>query len=59
AENTLSLYPEIDAIVLGEGERTLMEWLPVSHNRAAWKDIKGLAFMDDNRYVTTGPGEVI
>ncbi|MFZ2632262.1 MAG: radical SAM protein [Desulfosalsimonadaceae bacterium] len=59
AENTLNLYPEIDAIVLGEGERTLMQWLPVSGNRSAWKAIKGLAFMDDHRFVTTGPGEFI
>ncbi len=59
AENTLSLYPEIDAIVLGEGERTLMDWLPVSGNRSAWKSIKGLAFMDNHRFVATGPGEFI
>jgi len=59
AENTLNLYPEIDAIVLGEGESTLMQWLPVSGNRSAWKNIKGLAFMEDHRFVTTGPGEFI
>jgi len=59
AENTLGLYPEIDAIVLGEGERTLMQWLPEYRNPSAWKDIRGLAFMADQGFVTTGPGEFI
>lgn len=59
AENTLKLYPEMDAIILGEGERTLMEWLPLAHARSAWNRVKGLAFMDGGRFVTTGPGEFI
>ena len=59
AENTLRLYPEIGAIVLGEGERTLMAWLPQFRNPSAWKDIRGLAFMADQGFVSTGPGEFI
>lgn len=59
AIDTLVRFPEIDAIVVGEGEKTLMQWLPAAKDRAAWASIKGLAFMEAGRFVSTGPGELI
>jgi anaerobic magnesium-protoporphyrin IX monomethyl ester cyclase len=59
AENTLTLFPEIDAIVIGEAENTLMQWLPSAKNRSAWHGIKGLAFIDEENFISTGSGEFI
>ncbi len=59
ARHTLAQYPEIDAIIIGEGEKTLMQWLPAAKNRSAWHDIKGLAFFEDRQFFSTGPGEFI
>jgi len=54
-QNTLATYPEIDLIVLGEGEQTLQELLPCIQDRKAWQTIPGLAFRHDGRIVTSGP----
>ena len=54
AENTLRTYPGIDLLVLGEGERTVAELLPLTHDRGAWSQIKGIAFLQDGRFVRTG-----
>lgn len=59
ARNTLTRFPEIDAIIIGEAENTLMQWLPKAKNRAAWHDIKGLAFFENEEFIATGPGELI
>ncbi len=53
-ENTLKTYPEIDLIVVGEGEETLKELIPVLHDRDAWPGIKGLAFMTNGELTATG-----
>jgi radical SAM superfamily enzyme YgiQ (UPF0313 family) len=42
--DTLKNYPEIDLIVVGEGEETLRELLPVIRDRAAWEGVSGIAF---------------
>ncbi len=47
-KNTLTLYPHIDLIVVGEGEWTLKELIPSIKNREKWKDIKGIAYRDEN-----------
>jgi len=52
-ENTLTAYPEIDLVVRGEGEVTLKELIPVLHNKPAWHAIKGIAFIEKDRLVTT------
>ncbi len=52
--NTLINYPEIDLIVVGEGEETLSELLPVIHDRAAWDTVKGIAFRKDGQAHFTG-----
>ncbi|PIP42059.1 MAG: B12-binding domain-containing radical SAM protein [Desulfobacterales bacterium CG23_combo_of_CG06-09_8_20_14_all_51_8] len=59
AKNTLTRFPEIDAIIVGEGENTLMQWMPAAGSRSAWHGIKGLAFMDGGQFISTGPGEFI
>jgi len=59
ARNTLTLFPEIDAIIIGEGENTLMQWLPAVKDRSAWHDIQGLAFFEDEQFIFTGAGEFI
>jgi len=59
AENTLAQFPEIDAVILGEAENTLMQWLPAAKNRSAWNDIKGLAFFDGENFISTGSGDFI
>jgi len=59
AENTLRTYPGIDLLVLGEGERTVAELLPLTHDRGAWSQIKGIAFLQDGRFVRTGERELI
>jgi anaerobic magnesium-protoporphyrin IX monomethyl ester cyclase len=58
-KDTLHAYPEIDLIVIGEGEETLKELIPVIQRKEAWHDIKGLAFMENGRLVVTGQREFI
>ena len=52
--NTLIKYPEIDLIVVGEGEETLSELLPVIKDRAAWDKVGGIAFRRDGQPHFTG-----
>ncbi len=53
APNTLTRYPELDLIVIGEGEATLAELIPVIQSRPTWHDIRGIAFRDKGRVITT------
>ena len=46
-ENTLRSYPEIDLIVVGEGEQTLSELVPVLNSPEEWERIRGIAFRRD------------
>jgi radical SAM superfamily enzyme YgiQ (UPF0313 family) len=46
-ENTLRAYPELDLIVVGEGERTLSELVPVLTSPEEWERISGIAFRKD------------
>jgi len=59
AENTLRKHPEIDLLVLGEGEKTIQELVPVLKSRSAWSDIHGLAFRRDGKTVITPAREFI
>ena len=52
-ENTLKEHPEIDLLVLGEGEQTIMELAPLLRDRKSWPLIKGIAFMEENRVFVT------
>jgi anaerobic magnesium-protoporphyrin IX monomethyl ester cyclase len=57
--NTLKNYPVIDLIVVGEGEETLRELLPVIRDRAAWDTVKGIAFCKDGQTHFTGVRDFI
>lgn len=48
-EDYLMVDP-IDAVVMGEGEFTLMEWLDTAHQQS-WHTIPGLAFVEDGAIV--------
>ena len=44
------LVDPIDAVVMGEGEFTFVEWLDTAHLKS-WRDIQGLAFVEDGKIV--------
>jgi len=56
---TFSRYPELDLIVIGEGEQTLAELVPVITSRHEWKQINGIAFRKDDKTVITPDRELI
>lgn len=58
-ENTLLKHPEIDILVVGEGENTLKELMPHIKNKDKWPDIKGIAFREDRKVIITRPRELI
>ncbi len=44
------LVDPIDAVVMGEGEFTFVEWLDTAHLKS-WRDIAGLAFVEEGAVV--------
>jgi radical SAM superfamily enzyme YgiQ (UPF0313 family) len=54
-EGTLNSYPEIDIILMGEGEETLMELLPLITDKRTWAGIKGIAFRSKGETIITEP----
>jgi radical SAM superfamily enzyme YgiQ (UPF0313 family) len=52
-ENTLRSFPELDLIVVGEGEQTLAELVPVLDEPGEWEKIRGIAFRKDGEPFTT------
>ncbi|MEA2101527.1 MAG: radical SAM protein, partial [Thermodesulfobacteriota bacterium] len=58
-QRTLLEYPEIDIVVTGEAEETIMELMPVITDRKGWGDIPGIAFMKDGQVLNTGRRELI
>jgi anaerobic magnesium-protoporphyrin IX monomethyl ester cyclase len=59
AEATLDQYPEIDVVFVGEAERSLQQWLPVYQNRSSWCLIKGIAYLNEGKYINNGQGDFI
>lgn len=53
AEDTLTNYPGIDIIVIGEGEQTIKELLEVINDKSGWNTVKGIAYKDNGRIVKT------
>lgn len=49
AHETLSAYPSLDLIVVGEGEQTIVEVANQILNDRDWSQIKGLAYRDGNQ----------
>jgi len=58
-EDTLKNHPEIDIAVIGEGEKTITELVPVIHNRGKWCTINGIAYMENDHLVKTPKREFI
>lgn len=52
-EATFDQYPEIDLIIKGEGEQTLIELLPIISDRKSWAKVSGIAFHNNKEIVTT------
>ncbi|HOO89560.1 MAG TPA: radical SAM protein [Syntrophales bacterium] len=57
--DTLKTYPEIDLLVVGEGEQTIMELVPHMEEKGSWPAIPGLAFRRNGEMVVTEPRELI
>lgn len=59
ALETLRKYPEIDLIVIGEGEDTIAQLSPVLKQQSKWHDIRGIAYRQDGEIVITGKRDFI
>ncbi|MBN1363973.1 MAG: cobalamin-dependent protein [Syntrophaceae bacterium] len=59
ASDALRQYPEIDLIVIGEGEVTIAELTPVIRHKNKWRDIRGIAYRNDDEIVLTGKRDFI
>jgi anaerobic magnesium-protoporphyrin IX monomethyl ester cyclase len=49
----LDLSPDLDSVVRGEGEYTLLELVKRLDDRSSWSDIKGLSFRREGRVIRT------
>jgi anaerobic magnesium-protoporphyrin IX monomethyl ester cyclase len=59
AAETLAETPELDLVVLGEGEATLVELAAAGADPRAWSAIRGIAFRGPTGTVTTPPRPLI
>lgn len=57
--DTLSLHPEIDLIVIREGEDTVAELTPVLKQKNKWKNIRGIAYRNGDEIIITGKRDFI
>ncbi|MHA2085494.1 MAG: B12-binding domain-containing radical SAM protein, partial [Candidatus Thorarchaeota archaeon] len=53
AKETLEAYTEIDLVVRGEGEQTLVELIGSLQGKMSLSEVKGIAFRNGNRVVIT------
>jgi len=53
AEETLMKSPEIDLIVIGEGEDTIAELTPRLHRKDQWCTVQGIAYRQGEKIVRT------
>lgn len=51
---TLKENPELDVIILGEGEKTIVELVRAIEQSTRWHAIKGLVFRDGSQTINTG-----
>lgn len=59
AVNTLKRYPEVDLIVMGEGESTIQELTGIFQSGGDLASVKGIAFRRGDSIVVTEPRELI
>ena len=55
ADETLNQYPELDCIVLGEGDETVIEWVDAVGKSRDWKEVNGIAYREGTDVVHTAP----
>ena len=48
-----------DIVVVGEGEETFGELLKIINSNEAYSDVKGIAFLQDSRYIFTGMRKIV
>jgi radical SAM superfamily enzyme YgiQ (UPF0313 family) len=53
ARETLDAYPQLDIIVIGEGERTIVELVLAAHDGRAWSGVAGIAYRNHSKICTT------
>ncbi|MFW9964892.1 MAG: B12-binding domain-containing radical SAM protein [Candidatus Sifarchaeia archaeon] len=53
AKESLETYPELDIVVRGEGEQTLLEVVRALKGLGSLSDVKGITFRHDGRIITT------
>lgn len=59
APETLKAFPELDIIVLGEGEETIVELSSAAGSGTDWEKVSGIAFRKGDKIVNTGCREPI
>lgn len=59
AEKSLKDYPEIDFIIKGEGEETLLELIKTLINKKNVVEVKGLSFRQNGKIIHTPPRPLI
>jgi radical SAM superfamily enzyme YgiQ (UPF0313 family) len=59
AYDTLQAYPEIDLIIIGEGEKTIEELVFHDMDRKYWPSIAGLAYRENGNIQYTAPRPLI
>jgi anaerobic magnesium-protoporphyrin IX monomethyl ester cyclase len=59
AQETLEQHPELDLIVIGEGEDTVVELAQSTAGDIDWSGIQGIAYRDGSKVITTQPREPI
>ncbi len=57
AEESLLAFPEIDHVIRGEGEQTLLEFIKTTRSGSSLTDIKGLSFRNDEKVIHNPPRE--
>ena len=59
APDTLKDYPELDVVVLGEGEKTVVELAQAADHRHRWHDVNGIAFRQDSEIRNTAARDLV
>ena len=55
AEETLAEHPDLDVVVMGEGEQTVVELARAGKDKKQWETIAGLVFRKDGGFFRTAP----
>ncbi|QDX93402.1 radical SAM protein [Brevibacillus laterosporus] len=58
-QDTLLAFPFVDAIVVGEGEKTILEFLDAYLNQLPFTNIAGLTYRDNNQIVKNHKRDVL